>query len=63
VLIEKGVMTSVQDLNIPIQYYDKMTKPSKSYTLIISCTTSAYGDYLNGCSTNKLYVDDFKWVY
>ena len=44
-------------------YYDKETKPSKSYKIVISCSANMYGDYMNGCSTNRLYVDDFQWVY
>ena len=48
---------------IPIEYYDRTTKPTGAYTLVISCTTSAYGDFMNGCSSNELYVDDFEWVY
>lgn len=50
-------------LELPIHYYDKELKPSKAYTLVISCATSAYGDFMNGCTTNVLYVDDFAWVY
>ena len=23
----------------------------------------AYGDYMVGCTTNVMYVDDFQWVY
>lgn len=61
--ISKCDMASTEELSIPIAYYDKVTKPSKQYSLVISCATSAYGDYLNGCDTNSLYVDDFEWVY
>lgn len=50
-------------IELPIHYYDKELKPSKAYTLVISCATSAYGDYMNGCTSNVLYVDDFEWVY
>lgn len=50
-------------LDIPLHYYDTETKPSGSYTLVISCATSAYGDFMNGCTSNVLYVDDFQWVY
>lgn len=57
---EGGTMIPV---DIPIKYYDTTTKPTGNYTLVISCATSAYGDYMNGCTTNVLYVDDFKWVY
>lgn len=51
------------DLEIPIVYYDRTAKPGKRYTLVIGCSTSRYGDYMNGCSTNDLYVDDFRWGY
>lgn len=50
-------------LDIPIQYYDKVSKPSKTYSLVISCSTSTYGDYKVGCLGNVMYVDDFEWVY
>ena len=51
------------DLEIPIFYYDRTAKPGKRYTLVIGCSTSRYGDYMNGCSTNVMYVDDFRWGY
>ena len=51
------------DEDLEIYYYDKETKPSKSYKIVISCSANMYGDYMNGCSTNRLYVDDFQWVY
>lgn len=49
---------------IPLRYYDTTSAaPQSSYTLIISCATSKYGDFMDGCSTNVLYVDDFRWGY
>lgn len=54
---------SMVEVSLPIEYYDTVTKPSGNYTLVISCATSAYGDYMTGCTTNVMYVDDFKWVY
>lgn len=54
---------SMVDAKLKINYYDKETKPSKAYKLLISCATSAYGDYMNGCKSNVMYVDDFEWVY
>lgn len=54
---------SMVELEIPIYYYDKVTKPSKNYTLVISAATSRYGDYMNGCYDSDMYVDDFQWVY
>lgn len=50
-------------IDLPFHFYDTSAKPSGSYTLVISCATSAYGDYMNGCTSNVLYVDDFQWVY
>lgn len=55
--------SSMVDTEIPIVWYDKTTKPSKNYTLIVSAATSRYGDYMNGCETNVMYVDDFRWSY
>lgn len=51
------------ETTIPINFYDKETKPSGTYSLIVSCSTSAYGDFMVGCKTNVLYVDDFRWEY
>lgn len=51
------------ELEIPIYYYDKTTKPSANYTLVIACSTSRYGDWMNGSSKNTMYVDDFRWGY
>ena len=55
--------SSMEEITIPIQYYDKTAKPSGKYKLIIAAATSRYGDYMNGCNTNEMYVDDFQWVY
>lgn len=61
--IEKG-KTDWQTIDIPINYYDTTTKPADGkYSLVISCACNAYGEFFNGCSTNKLWVDDFQWVY
>lgn len=54
---------SMKEITIPIQYYDKTAKPEGLYKLIISAATSRYGDYMNGCKDNEMYVDDFQWVY
>ena len=49
---------------IPLRYFSTDTAaPAGNYTLVISCATSKYGDFMNGCSTNVLYVDDFTWGY
>lgn len=51
------------DYEIPIYYYDKVTKPSGTYKLVISSATNIYGDYMCGCDSNELWLTDFKWVY
>ena len=52
------------EVTLPINYYfDTDTAPTGAYTIVISCTTSAYGDYMNASTKNILYVDDFQWVY
>lgn len=52
------------EAEIPLLYYDtEASAPQGSYTIVISCSTSKYGDFMNGCSTNVLYVDDFRWGY
>lgn len=56
---ETGMVTA----EIPFYYYDTETRPSKAYTVVISASSNAYGDYMNGCQTNRLYIDDFEWVY
>ncbi len=62
-LSESTVGDDLKDMEIPIYYYDIETKPSKKYKIVISASTSYYGDYMCGCSTNELWVTDFKWVY
>lgn len=57
------------DYPMEILWYDKDAKPAlssaeaKRYSLVISCSTSTYGDYGTGSSSNELRVDDFEWVY
>ena len=51
------------EIEIPFEWYDNTAKPSNEFTLVISCATSYRGDYLTGCSTNKLWIDSFEWVY
>ncbi|MDE5691422.1 MAG: PCMD domain-containing protein [Alistipes sp.] len=50
---------------IPLLWYaDAGAKPAaENFSLVISCATSMRGDYLTGCSTNTMSVDDFEWVY
>ncbi len=52
------------ELTLPILYYDHESAPAAdNYSLVISCSASAYGDYLTGSTNNVLYVEDFEWVY
>ena len=62
-ITEQSSGSEMIPVELPIQYYDTTAKPSGRYSLVISCATSAYGDYMNGCTSNVMYVDDFEWVY
>ncbi len=48
---------------VPFIFYDKVAKPSAQYKVVIAAAGNAYGDYMCGCDSNVLYVDDFEWVY
>ncbi len=61
--IDESTDSNMYDLELPIYYYDTVTKPSKSISLVISCVTSAYGDYLTGSTDSRLWVDDFAFGY
>jgi len=52
------------EVTVPLIYRDKESRPAAdNYSLVISCASSKYGDYLCGNPDNELYVDDFEWVY
>lgn len=52
------------EVTLPINYYqDTAAAPDGKYNIVVSCSTSAYGDYMDACTTNVMYVDDFEWVY
>lgn len=52
------------EVEIPFVWYDTESRPADgNYSVVISCATSNRGDYLTGCSTNKLWVDNFEWCY
>ncbi|MFR9620577.1 MAG: DUF4493 domain-containing protein [Rikenellaceae bacterium] len=51
------------EVEIPINYYDKVTKPSGSISIVLSCAASAYGDYMTGSTDSRLWLDDFELVY
>ncbi len=61
--ITESTTGDMQECDLTVYYYDIETKPSKDITIVISCATSAYGDYMNGSTSSKLYVDDFEFGY
>lgn len=53
-----------KDVEVPFVWYDTESKPaSDNYSIVISCATSKRGDYLTGCSTNELWIDNFGFAY
>ncbi len=61
--IDESTDSNMHDLELPIYYYDTVTKPSNSISIVISCATSAYGDYMTGSTDSRLWVDDFQFGY
>lgn len=56
----KEAFTTVK---IPFYWYDTAAKPGEeNISLVISRATSNRGDYLTGCSTNELCMDEFERV-
>ena len=51
------------DTELELHFYDREAKPSGLYQIVISCSTSAYGDFMTGCKSNVLYIDNFEWAY
>lgn len=52
------------EVTLPINYYqDAAVAPQGKYNIAVSCATSAYGDFMDACTTNVMYIDDFEWVY
>lgn len=47
-------------LTIPIVYYDTKTIPTH---IIISATSSAWGDYMSGSTDSDLYIDALELIY
>ncbi len=64
-LIITQTTTEWVEAMLPINWYvEKAAKPAaENFSLVISCATSVRGDYLTGCSSNFMQVDDFEWVY
>lgn len=59
----EGNTNDYEEIEIPFEWYNNTDMPSNEYTLVISCAASYRGDYLTGCSTNKMWIDSFEWVY
>lgn len=55
--------TGMATVTLPFYFYDTETRPTKDYTVVISASANAYGDFMNGCQNNCIYIDDFEWVY
>ena len=52
------------DIKMPINYYQNTAvAPQGKFNIAVSCATSAYGDFMDACTTNVMYIDDFEWVY
>ncbi len=64
---DTGLITESNDwktMEIPFVWYDKESMPTEgNYTMLISCSTSAYGDYTIGSQDNRIWIEDFEWVY
>ncbi len=64
---DTGLITESNDwktMEIPFVWYDKESMPTEgNYTMLISCSTSAYGDYTIGSENNRIWIEDFEWVY
>ena len=61
---DNGADNGWQKLEIPITYREGegFTGVKPNY-LVISCASSAYGDYFCGSTGSYMYVDDFELVY
>lgn len=53
------------EMTIPIRYYDTQAAmpAADRYSIVVSVSASAYGDYLTGSTDNIVYIEDFSWVY
>ena len=52
------------EITMPINYYQNTAvAPQGKFNIAVSCATSAYGDFMDACTTNVMYIDDFEWVY
>ncbi|MCI6318501.1 MAG: DUF4493 domain-containing protein [Rikenellaceae bacterium] len=49
-----------RQITIPLNYRDLTAFPTH---VVVSCASSAYGDYFTGCDTAKLWLDGFEFIY
>lgn len=63
--IDKNNMpTDFSTKTLQFNWYDKEAKPANgNLSLIISCASNAYGDFMCGYDGNYMYIKDFEWVY
>ena len=60
--VNYGPDGSLQELIIPIEYYERSTN-TKATQLIIVCSASKYGDFFDGGEGSTMYLDDFELIY
>ena len=49
-----------RQITIPLNYRDLTAFPTH---VVVSCASSANGDYFTGCDTAKLWLDGFEFIY
>lgn len=55
--------TSMKEITIPLNYEDYGGYDRKPKTIIIVAAASRYGDYYQGSSTSKMWLDDMELIY
>jgi len=55
-----GSASAWKQVTIPLDYSNTTTFPTY---ILVSCASSKWGDYFAGCSSSKLYIDNFELVY
>lgn len=57
-----GNGNELEKVNIPIKWNDKAKTVAPTHIVIV-CSASKYGDYMEGGNGSVMYVDDFELVY
>lgn len=55
--------TSMKEITIPLNYEDYGGYDRKPKSIIIVAAASRYGDYYQGSSTSKMWLDDMELIY